>query len=752
MLGFRDWLVLDLVRVEVYGGLAKEMALMEAACRTVAFVNKALDCDLDVFSEATYADPEVAKSEAIRKAAQRVRWAAMIEREELVAKIRAIFSQDYMPMLQDRAEEVRRMVAQDMENYKGEGESKAEKRAMTKVARDLEISVEELGRLMNPAPAPKSIKAESRAYLESDDDDWDMSDELRASLSSDESFDARFSRIVDETKPILVKLGYIDEDDLEYGSTQDKLGLLDPAIRNAAAETGNEVPENRMTSLLKRDKKYRDQSRSKFMEVFYDRFSDYADYQGNDQGTGSYWDTAQQRNRGGETTAPGQFLSDAIDAYLESLTRRDVNKQKGARDWGSASIMQGPSPSENETSWAKRLINTIKTRIKHEAPKREGRSKSLSTGAEQGSDAEGSSGRLVSLQAGKPEDDGTRGSIDPSDFRGRTSDREIMQDERRNKILDAFLHAMKKIRQEDGLLAMIMCVRFGLDCSPTGDMSSDANAARNDIMNNVLGRFASETEGEQGSAQASAKLQTPEGFLATIGVGSQVGQSEIANQKMVERLQELNAWDSLGSKRRGESPKVADGKPMTRRPIGDPEGAKKWDAFVRTVVDAMGEAFKKLARYMHEYLTSNSESIVSGRVQNSEVEAERWDLIRFLKGAFPKSSTKVEGNDRKVRVTFLRDDGGVKHVWDIDVVQVKSSKSFMPNKYLVMTQDGFPEDSHEMLIPPPIKCNRCGGENERCPSCMGWGYVLDIPKIVEMERELFNLLPRQKRKSRGPKE
>lgn len=735
MLVFREWLALDTVRSEVYVPAMREAVMLRAAERTVEFALKSIFSNPRMIAEEAESPTELEQALNIYRAGQAVRWSAMIDRSEMVEAVRKIFTDSYLPLLKERTLELQKMVDDELMGYDNPDDKKSLKQAITKVARKLEISSEDLESMISRSPSTRSESRLWESEEEEEEDDWDMPDDMESLIKDD--FEQKLANVIEEVKPLLTKLEYIKEGDLDVGSSHEKLKLLDKSIRLASEEKGNEVPPNETTSVLKKDKSARAKIRQSLMKEIYDKFADYADYQGHSQGVAKFFDPTQQRPRDGETIAVGQFLSDALDAIIDSLTKRPVSKEEGARPWPQSPYATGHGVGENPESWAKHFMNKIKNRIRWETSKREGRAKSLSQ-----SDSEDDEGRLVSIHAGRKDDDGGRGTIDPADYRTHTSERQAENSEKRKKVLDAFVHAMRMLKQTDSLLAVIACVRFGLDCDADGDLPAgdeEARAKASKILSLVPTLSATGDE---------EKSETIEGFLAKLGVGIGAGASEIANQKMVERIQELGAWDLLGKGRSG-SPKNPDGTRMTKRPVGDPEGVSKWDAFAHTVRDAMGEALKKIGLYMNVHLSGSGEAIVSGRVDPSEQDSERWDLNRFLRRAFPRSKIKIEGS--KTFVTFFKETGDVKHVWSIEVKNERDPITRKTVKKIEMSQEGFP--GREVFeIPQPIKCHRCGGEDERCPSCMGWGYILDIPKISEMERMLIDRLPRQKRKPRGSKQ
>lgn len=739
MLVFREWLALDRVRSEVLLPAMREARLMRAAERTIEFALRAISPAFGMLVEEADSPSEVDAAEAIRSAAQKVRWAAMIERAEMVERVKEIFVDRYLPMFKERAEEVRKMVEDERRGYDDPDSTKSRKSAMTHVARRLGMSVDEVEDLASRAPQTRSEsrlwEAEEEEEEEEEEDEWEMPDDMKALIG--ETFDDKLSKIIKEVKPILVRLGYVDDSELNDGSSHEKLMVLDPAIRRASEETGNAVPLNAETDLLKKSAAERAKARENFMTKIVERFKDYAEYQGHSQGVSRFFDPVRQAPREGETVAPEQFLSDAVISLVNSLTTRVVSKKEGVREWEASPVSAGPSSKEDLGLWASKFLNKIKSRIRWETSKREGRAKSLSY-----ADPEDDSGRLVSIHAGRKDDDGARGNIDPTDYRTTTSDREAAQTETRRKILDAFVYAMRRLKQEDSLHAVIACVRFGLECDADGDMPAKDDDARTSAEKILSLVPADSSTGEQ------EKADTIEGFLAKLGVGGDVGASDVANQKMVQRIQELGAWDLLGTGRK-PSPRNADGTRMTRRPIGDPEGVKKWDAFLHTVRDAMGEALKKIGLYMNFHLSGSGEAIISGRTEPSESDAEGWDINRFLRRAFPRA--KIENNGSKIRLTFFKETGEAKHVWSIEVKRYTDPKTRRASKFISLQQDGFPAIDPPMAIPQPVKCQRCEGEDERCPDCMGWGYTLDMPKVVELERKLIDLLPRQMRRSRGSK-
>lgn len=746
MLGFREWIVLEGLREGVYKDLLRDAIRRRAATETVAEVSAALS-GLDFsLNEAHYEEENATKAEAIRRAAQRVRWAAMIERAEMIERIRSIMRSEYAPMVEERAEEVRGMIEAARKSFDKPESRAAENAAKTKVARDLDLTTKELEFVANPRPFAEKTRSESAVYSEDEDyedDKYEPPKEISAAIKASDAFGDRLLRVSDSAKELLAKLGYIDDGELNSGSVHEKFVALDHAIRAAAAETGNDVPDNATTRLLKKDKKIRDRARTRFSEEIHKNFAERADRMGAAYGQETFIGPGG-RSRKGELVSRDAYLDDYLVAALEALTTRPVSREQGvARAWAKPPMLTTPEESKlSLSSWADKIIGGAIRRIGYEAWKKEmkgrpGETNDFSDEPEQTS----SRPSLRSIHAGRREDDGSRGSLDPKDYRSSTSVGEIASEERRKKILEAFTSAMEEIAREDRLQAMLICIRLGLGCDAQGNMP-EKNAQM------ILMLMPDENIEDKDSDKIKRKATaTPESFFASLGVASAVGGKDAANQEMIKQIQALDAWDTLkGTNRRKMSPRKPDGSLMLDRP-NDPAGAKEWDSFMMTVVDAMMEAFKKLAEKMNRRLAASEYSITSGRMEPSESDSERWDLRRFLRAAFPDA--RIESVGKSTRLTFLDSGGKPKFYWDIFQGETKGSKS-RTIKYLTLFQDSAPDDKEEIIIPQPVKCERCEGEDENCPDCMGWGYTLDIPKIIEMERQLINILPRQKnRQSRG---
>lgn len=778
MLCFREWLVVKEVLGAVYDDIVAEIVMAEAVRSTVVLVSRAISGEIFAeSSEPESAEDRLAAARRIFGLAQRVRWSAMIDRRQSVIMVREAFNSKYIPMVRETAEAFEEMVEAERRNQKNPESAAARGYAETNVARELGITKAFLQRVAKIGLySPTKTRSESSEHDDigmPDDlrDDIEMPDDLLDDEPSDKNphmvdFEEKFKSLSSDVGPLLIKMGYINERQIEYGSFEDKFKAFDEAISRAAAEKGNEVPKNPTTNELKASPEKRRTAAGEFMQALHDTLGETAEGYGR-SGIRPYWDSVKQRMVGGEDTAPEEFFDAFALALVDSLRTRSANKVKIDQDededededdehageenssgWKDPTLVKPPAGDEME--WASRYINTLKARLSQEAIKQNQRSRNRAAGLKSDSDSP-----PTSLQSGGREEDGSRSSIDPADFRGSTADRELMSRRRREDILDSFVYAMRKLRQESPLKAMLVCIRFGLQCDHGGGLPADEEGART-AVEKILDIVPTQNLGDRQGGRAGAQINTPEAFLAKLGVSDDVGGSDRANQEMAGRLQStpgvpprdsngrpLTIWDTLG---KSPSPKDNNGNPITRKP-NDPEGLDKWTKFVKTAVDQMGESFKRIALHMRSYLAGTDEVIAHGRIEASEEDGERWDFATWARRAFERNDKvelRPEGRG-EFRLNFFDAEGKVKISWKIKVSDYRFPGKGKMGQKIVMVQDGFPEE-HVDYAPPMKRCERCEGEDEECPDCRGFGYVLDYPEITALEGRLYNTLIRDKRR------
>lgn len=736
MLGFRDWLVLDHVRVEVYEGILEEIALLEARDRLIEFYNMAVSGLIleseeeddgpaeieDPFAsgdedakpswvgtddEEPQAKPEpeqkiargegmVAKAKALKDAAQRVRWAAMLDRSELVAQVRKIYEDEWLPLMKRRDEEVKRRYEDEV------GKGVDELDARREVGKRFGISAQEVGRIVAPRKVEWAVVREA----------GESSSKLPR-FGRKKSFEDVLNDIRDKVEPLLVKLGYLEQGQLEFGDQAERLDLIDRAISGAAREEGNDPPEGEAVSELRKNPASRDKARSELMGLLHGAF------EGTAKGS---WMTTSRRVTGaeGKSKRGSQYhqgaediLNQGVVSIFRSLTSRKPNKDMTVPSWDDDLRVLQEDPNENPD----RIVGSLGARFSFRNAERDERRGSKKAAGQSGDSA----GGVTYLSAGAAQDDGSQSSIDPEDAKSSDSITTMAGRDTRGEFLDAFQRAMAELKDFDPLWAMLACLKLGLHCNPDGSMPrGSANA--------MLGLVA--------AAKGSTASQTPENFLHRLGQGNMT--SGESDQDLADKASGL--WDRLKDLKKGKgarrsSPVLQDGTKITKANSRDNATNKKeWDKFVATVRDACGEAFKWLSAKVHEIMSEGQTGHTSG-----QTGPKNWDLGKFLRLQFPGASiteNRPDPLEQEIKISFPSSDKSVARSFDI----------LVKGPDISIIQDGF-SDEHELQIPDLVNCPSCGGADRDCELCHGGRLVIDPKALRKLEWDIRNLLVRNKRRS-----
>jgi hypothetical protein len=767
MLGFREWVVLDETRTEIYESILADIALHDAFKKTFDLYNEAVSGRRRRFAEDSSeentdeielddpfaggenakpvrvaqpdpprpsgpSDAEVAKR--IQELAWAVRWGAMLDRLEAVQQIGEIYKNEWMPLMARRNEEIER------EYKRASAATRSDEEARRLVGQKFGMSTYEVGKVLAGMHNEWSVIGEADDFELPDFDNDDGADPQGSSEvqdSSDISFEEYLKQIRAKAEPLLVKLGYLNDGDLDSGEPYERQRLLGSAIEGAKNEQGNEPPDNEVTKLLKSDPSARAASRRELQQLLHDKFIDTANssYRSKSQKMGSLGKGSDGTRGGRRGSVYFQGAEDVINqgvmSVMRSLTHRPVKQDMTAIEWKKElKVLNGTAVPDE-------VLGSIGTRVSKGAGRDEGRARKRASGLTGNSEDS-----PTFLSGGAMKDDGTQGSIDPKDYRSQDSLGASERGETRDALISAFRDAMRELKEMDPLWAMLVCLKMNLGCNSDGSMPPHK-------AEDLLKMAMPDSQGNQ----------SPEGFFSRIGLsGTAAGQ---ADDQLTRKIQLGDYWDSLkdlkGKRGRRPSPKMADGSPMRERPTDNLALAKEWDKFKMTVKDSTQEAFKWLSKRMYELVAEYSPefSRPAGHVSPSS-----WDLARFLRTQFRSPAANVTEKrpakgEQEIKLEFkekqrvrslsgeMEDADVTTKAWDI---LVKDNSISIFQSY----PEGFEDNEFEFEIPAPTTCPACGGSDDNCQTCGGDGMALDPAAIRKLEWDLRNLLIRSQRKvSRG---
>jgi len=767
MLGFREWVVLDEVRTEIYESILADIALHEAFNKTLDLYNEAVSGRWRLFAEESSeekpeeielddpfaggenakpvsvaepdpprpsgpSDAEVAKR--IQELAWAVRWSSMIDRLEAVKQIGEIYEKEWMPLMARRNDEI------EKEYKRVSAAAKSDEEARRLVGQKFGMSTYEVGKVLAGMHNEWSVIGESDDFELPDfekDDAEDTQGASDAQDSSDTSFEKELKRIRAKAEPLLVKLGYLENGELDGGEPYERQRLLGIAIEGAKDEGGNEPPDNEVTKRLRSDPSARAEARRDLQQILHDKFIGVAgsSYRASSQKMGSLGKGSDGSKGGRRGSAYFQGAEDVINqgvmSIMKSLTHRTVRQDMTATEWDQNMKVLNDKAGPDE------VLGSINIRVSKGAGRDEGRARKKSVGL-----SAKSKDSPIYLSGGAMQDDGTQASIDPKDYRSQDSLGASERGETRDALISAFRDAMHELKETDPLWAMLVCLKMNLGCNSDGSMPPHK-------AEDLLKMAMPDSQGNQ----------SPEGFFSRIGLsGTAAGQ---ADDQLTRKLQLGDYWDSLkdlkGKRGRRPSPKMADGSPMRERPTDNLALAKEWDKFKMTVKDSAQEAFKWLSKRMYELVAEYSPEFSRPA---GYVSASSWDLARFLRTQFrPPAANVTEKRpakgEQEIKLEFkekqrvrnlsgeMEDADVTTKAWDI-LVKDNSISIFQSHP------EGFEDNEFEFEIPSLTACPACGGSDDNCTACGGDGMALDPAAIRKLEWDLRNLLIRNQRKvSRG---
>lgn len=646
MSSFKEWLVAGETIREVYEGSLWAMALEDAKSRLLEFYNASVRGDTNLILEtekeeeddgspAVLDDPfngdenaepvEVAPEEpeqepepevrrkkeptgpktsnveiarTIQQMAWRIRWGAMIERAGLVDSVKRIYEGEWLPLMKEREGQVK-------EEYRRESErGGSEEDIRRRVSEKLSIPILEVAGLI-------ARLRNEWGVLNEEDDDWgDMPD-----LDSNESdFDERAKEIINRAKPLLLKLGYVDEGELDHGSEREKQAAANKAMAAASAETGNDTPDNQTTQELRKRPSMAAEAQNKLWQTMYDKFMGLA--------SNSYRKLSREMPIGkdGERKIGSQYfqdateiLSDVVSKLIGSLSERKVNQDLSAPAWESDLVFMNADPEKDPDA----IIGSLGVRFRPQNVIRDVVRQDNKASAQ----APGSSERAKRLSQGAMGDDGVQSSIDPEDTRTKDSLSTATASEAAGKMIEAFKQAMKDLGKSNPIHATIACLWFNLDCAP------DGTPAENNVH---------ELMSAAGGQTMSSRI-TPDQFINKLGLETHVqdkvrGRSGMAGWKLVELIVKKNLprTGNLKLRPEGNMPSVLPTYTMVRNnPESISQEQMKWWNFYNTVNDAKDKALIFISRRMNEIMVDQSDDLAVG-----QESAHSWSLAKFLKASY----------------------------------------------------------------------------------------------------------------------
>jgi hypothetical protein len=720
MFSFKEWLVWDEVLRETKDSILREAFVERSLVAFFEFVTRALASkpiaeNSEQESDEDDSDWTMGTALKIQELARKVRWSAMIDRLEAVEQIGKMLEDDWKPFMRERRDEV----VKEYQRQKESGFHGSDEEIRKAVGQKMGLTTYEVGRIVNDAQNEWSVIKEEDGKEE---DEWKIPgfDEEEESDDEEGSEDkaqapipeSNLESIISRAEPLLVKLGYLKEGQLEVGEQKDKIKALDKALRSAAAETGNQPEENETTRALMSNEGERVKARRDLMTALHDAYKKNAlsSWRQSSVSMGGLGkdSTGIKGGRRGSQQFQGEedILNTGIEGVVNSLTRRRPNQDGVAPPWDDLKVLSGASIGE--------IMGSIATRFRPQNISRDAIRDQKKAGGLSGS----STDTVQNLSGGAMQDDGTRGSIDPSDTRSSDSLTNAVRSTATQEIMEAFKKAMAELKDMDPLWAMLVCLRYELGCSNDGSMPP-LGAQRLLAMASGSGSIG--------------LTQTPENFfkrMATVGMPSQGA----ADDMLAQKVQENNYWNLLKDRksvRKGGLRRMA---PTIRskEEAKTKEELDDWKKFVHTVRDAAGEGESWLWRRVNELMAQ------SGAQAAGQVDHRSWDITRFLRRNFRGATMQVSNpapTEQSIKISFPASTGNAPKSYDILVTD---------NKYISIVQEGF-DDMEELEIPDLIRCPYCDGSSGKCSECDGDGLMVDPKAISKLEYELRQVFTRSKR-------
>lgn len=729
MATFGEWLFFEEMKEGVYEESLRRLHIQEAIRSALDFYNIAVSGLWDLLAESeedepvelddpfsgsedakpveeTPDDKKIRRAQKIQRMARMVRWAAMLDRRDLVAKVASIW-EEVAPALQQN------------EAYENDDDE------------DDDWVIPTLKGSQPAAAAPKAAPAPTV-----------NKDAVKAAIS--------------RLRPLLEKLGYLDEGEMDYGTDEDKIRAISKAAEAASKETGNDPPDNEDVRAMSDNPMLRNQISQDMMgeiinilqrtaEKTYRLIRRKQSFEGGESKYGAEMDE-------------GDVLSTGLRINMRMLNRREVNNNLVARPWNDDLNILTIDVDNEEN--AKKIINTIKSPIStpERAMRDERREERKASGLAPGSSAvftcsdcghkraaasslvgtrmkcpkcgaEGTvkqGASVVSHDAGIAGDDGTMTSMDPVDTRTSDSLTTAATEETAKELVDAFRQAMAELKEKDPSLAILACLWLGIHgqtpsrCSMPDGSVPDQQAAN---------RFREAARGISISSRDAPAL-----FLRKIGLdvmkaGDGRGKSGRANWELVRLIKTNNipAVDKLGGMPPGDLPPnwVPN---YTQRHLFD-ANQQLWWKYMNRVVDTLSKkSLPFIMRRMSEIL---AEKDPAQKPKGWESPCS-WSITKFLKETFRESirsgTISISGTNPIIVVFYNQNRKGK---------EIRSYTITTSGREIKIAQKGWDDEVFSYEAPNyNVKCPRCNGVGRGCSECEGCGSTMDRIKVLNTERDI----------------
>jgi len=769
MATFGEWLFLEQIREEVYETSLRRLQIDEALRRTFEFYNMAVRGQWDLILENSLEDedddgpvpdydpfadgdenanpveenpddgeeevqPKARKKKAprseniilqaktLKRYAQIVRWAAMLDRRDAVAEVAQIYRDELIPLL-GRNESLRIESLDDDDDDDWGYIDFSNKKTNAVPAANQQA----------PAPSPPSLPSEADRM-----------------------------KVIGNLRPLLEKLGYIEKGELDYGTIDEKFEMVARAAEAASKENGNDPPSNEpdVQMLIKNP-----EARSNYPKLMMEEmeeilrvtarrvFNDLKIMQGTEGGEKKYGVEDE-----GDVEA---IISKGIHDNMRKLQRRIVNKDGVARDWNDdLTILTADVDSEED---AKEIIGNIRSPISNQnrALRDARREKKRTSGQSSGSGAiftcsdcghtrsvasrhigtkmkcpkcqgegvvqQGSTS--VSMDTGATAEDGTPTGTEQADTKTRDSITTAANAETAKEITEAFRESLKELAQADPSKAILACLFLGLHRSPETCASSAAEPSDADI-NRVISSISLANKSDRAKAVDAFKEMGFNNLLPG-------GQKTAAQWELVKRIKESNvpATGVFRTMPQGPIPQN-----WTPKWTGTPKitypNEYPWYMFINNIVDALTKhTLPPLIRRMYEIL-AEKQTEINPKGQRSPCS---WDLSWFIKSTFAQSikqNTVVVDGENPIKITIYGVSRGRKklreYLLSTDGRNISAT---------LITLDGNEMAKRSWPHPQLVPCAKCGGSARGCAECEGCGgKAIDRIDALRLERRIDEFL------------
>lgn len=749
MTNFGEWLFLEEIREELYEAPLRRLQIEEALRKTMDLYNMAvsgqwnlIENDLDDDGPAELDDPftgdetaspveetpddkKIRRAQKIQRLARMVRWAAMLDRRDTVAKVAEIYKNELLPLLSQN--EWVNINESDDDDW---GVPEFKKRDRT-----------------------------------SDDDDWGVPEFKSQSQSTNTQApsvtqknrrESSLAAIQSRLRPLLEKLGYLKEGELDYGTTEEKANAIVRAAKAAAAEKGNDPPDNEDVRSMAADENLRNRISQDMMgevirilqrtaEKTYRQIRRKHNFDGGESKYGAEMDE-------------GDILSRGLEANMRKLQTRRVNKDGTARDWDDDLTILTTSIDTDED--AAQLINTIKSPIStpERALRDERREARKASGLAPGSNAiftcsqcghtrsvapkligtsmkcpkcqgegvvqQGAS--VVSHDAGATGEDGAVTSMDPVDTKTSDSLTNASMEETAKELVDAFRQSMAELKEKDPSQAVLACLWLGLH----GNTPANCSAPDGSIPDHqAANRFRDAARGIGVSAREAPAMFLRKIGLDSISAGEGRGRSGRANWELVRmiKLNNIPAVGKLAGIPNGDLP--PDWVPnYTQRHMFD-ANQQMWWKYMNRIIDTLS---KKTLPFI---MTRMSEILAEKNPLQKPKGWESpcsWSIMKFLKETFResiRSGTVAITGSNPISVVFYNLHEKSR--------EIRSYTVTIDSRQIKIVQKGWEQDVHSYDLPTyDVKCSKCNGVGRGCSECEGCGSTMDRLKVLKTENEI----------------